>query len=119
MRSVNFTSYEAVMRALGSDKQHVKVRHIIIAGGLTGILAWIVSYPLDFVKTLIQTDCLHNPRHRTMRNYLGEEFNKGSWRRILTGIEIMAARAFVVNSTAFFCFEEGKKLLFRPEEIIV
>lgn len=85
----------------------------MLAGGITGIIAWLVSYPFDFVKTLIQTDSLSNPKHNSMAGYFREEISKGSIMRIFTGLQIMMYRAFVVNATGFMCFEVGKKLVYK------
>lgn len=84
----------------------------MLAGGMTGIIAWLISYPFDFVKTLIQTDNLANPRHNSMMGYFREEVGKGSILRIFAGLQIMMYRAFFVNATGFMCFEVGKKMVY-------
>lgn len=114
MRCANFSSYEAAMRRLGSDKKDVKTLNVLLAAGFTGVLSWIVSYPFDFVKTIIQTESLSSNEHKSVMGHLRAELRRGSLKRVLTGIEIMAVRAFVVNSTAFMCFEMGKKHLYSP-----
>ena len=58
----------------------------MLAGGISGVLTWAAAYPLDFVKTLIQTDNIEKPRHNSMMEYFREEMQKGSIRRIFTGI---------------------------------
>ena len=89
----------------------------LLAGGMAGVFTWGASYPLDFIKTLIQTDNIEKPKHNSMMGYFREELSKGSIRRIFTGIEIMLLRAFVVNGTGFVCFETGKKLVYKTDEI--
>lgn len=33
----------------------------LLSGGLAGVLTWTVMYPVDYVKTKIQSDSLENP----------------------------------------------------------
>lgn len=76
-------------------------------------MTWTGCYPLDYIKTLIQTDDLSNPRHTTTRGYFKEELSKpGSIRRLFLGFEIMIVRAFFVNAAGFLCFEVGKKIVY-------
>lgn len=44
----------------------------LLSGGISGLACWIVVYPIDFIKTLIQCDDLALPRHRSMIGYLRE-----------------------------------------------
>ena len=57
---------------LNPDPNNIKLLNAMLAGGITGIISWLVSYPFDFVKTLIQTDSLASPKHNSMAGYFRE-----------------------------------------------
>ena len=116
--SIYFTVYEIMTRALTRDSKSVSTASALLSGGVSGIFTWLIPYPFDFVKTLIQTDNIENTRYGSMMGYFREELAKGSIRRIYTGIEIMLVRAFVVNATGFACFEAGKRMVYPPSEMI-
>ena len=72
---------------------------------------------MDYIKTLVQTDSLDNPRHKSMMSgYFKEEIAKGSIKQFFVGFEIMMVRAFVVNATGFLCFEIGKGLVYSKNQ---
>lgn len=99
------------------NPKEVPIWAALLSGGISGVLTWTFSYPMDYIKTLIQTDSLENPRHKTMRGYYKEEIAKGSVKQFFVGFEIMMVRAFVVNATGFLCFEIGKKIVYRKSEV--
>lgn len=76
------------------------------------MVTWAFTYPIDYIKTLAQTDDLVKPRQNSMMGYLREELSKGSVKRLFLGLEIMLVRAFFVNAAGFFCFEVGKKIVY-------
>jgi len=92
------------MRKLNSQSGSVSLTSALLAGGLAGVATWTVAYPIDYIKTLAQTDDLVKPRQTSMLGYLREELSKGSINRLFLGFEIMLVRAFFVNAAGFFCF---------------
>lgn len=84
----------------------------LLSGGLSGVTAWFIMYPLDFIKTRIQSDSLTNPVYRNILHCLQTEVKAKGISVIYTGFQIMMARAFVVNAAGFMCFEYAKKLLY-------
>ena len=67
-----FASYDGLNRKLNPDLNDIKLLNAMLAGGITGVISWFISYPFDFVKTLIQTDSLANPKHNSMAGYFRE-----------------------------------------------
>lgn len=93
------------MRRLNKNKEGpVSLVSALLAGGSAGVVTWFFTYPIDYIKTLVQTDSLENPRQTSMLGYLKEELSKGSVKRLFIGFEIMLVRAFFVNAAGFFCF---------------
>lgn len=103
------------MRKLNTQSAPVSLTSALLAGGLAGVATWTLTYPLDYIKTLVQTDDLVKPRQTSMLGYLREELSKGSIKRLFIGFEIMIVRAFFVNAAGFFCFEVGKKYVYEQK----
>lgn len=76
----------------------------LLSGGCAGAIAWFIMYPLDFVKTRIQSDSLSNPIYKGVKHCFQSEVNAKGISVIYTGFQIMLARAFVVNAFGFMCF---------------
>lgn len=54
-----FVSYEVLCRWLapeGTDPKDLSGVRLMLAGGLGGIVGWASTYPIDVVKTIIQSD---------------------------------------------------------------
>ncbi|KAJ7708705.1 mitochondrial carrier domain-containing protein [Mycena rosella] len=52
-----FAAYEAVLRVLavpGSTAARAGKWQVLVAGGVAGVVGWVVTFPMDVVKTLIQ-----------------------------------------------------------------
>lgn len=52
---IYFTTYEAIKRKLAADHTNPDPITSLIAGGFAGTLAWFSCYPIDVVKTRLQT----------------------------------------------------------------
>jgi solute carrier family 25 carnitine/acylcarnitine transporter 20/29 len=62
-----FMAYDLGLRAStppGKTRKEVPSSGVLVAAMGAGIGYWSISYPIDIVKTRIQSDCRHNPRYR-------------------------------------------------------
>jgi len=106
---------------------------IIISGGLSGAIAWIVSFPLDVVKTTMQdvnkfengncgcTNTLNNFNNSTTTNLKSNSNNmfgvaRSHYQRVglagfYCGLAPAIFRAFLVSSVRFLTFESVLHLL--------
>lgn len=68
---------------------------IILSGGLAGLFNWLITYPLDIIKT------------RQMTYYLSfkDAFKMGN---LFKGLNICLVRAVLVNSIGFYSYELSK-----------
>lgn len=66
-----------------------KLNNPFIAGGLSGIFSWLIPYPIDTIKTRIQTN---NTLKKSI--LLGNYYN---------GLSFCLTRAFLVNGIGFYC----------------
>ena len=64
--AIYFTTYELLMRKLNSQSAPVSLTSALLAGGLAGVATWTLTYPLDYIKTLVQTDDIVKPRQTSM-----------------------------------------------------
>jgi hypothetical protein len=76
-------------------------------GGLAGQVSWIVTYPLDAVKTKIQIS--DNPQR--MRDVFRGVWREGGVRGFYRGLEAAVVRAFPANAALFLVYEWSKKLM--------
>ena len=110
-----FWSYELTKRLLLS-RQHDPFAvptsfEVLIAGGIAGVVTWASIYPLDVVKTRLQTQALNSPLREESRTLLSQDPKNKTAIRIAKdiykheglaafyrGLGICSARAFVVNA---------------------
>ena len=86
----------------GGEDDAVK---ILLCGGVAGVLTWSSIYPLDAVKTRVQTQGsgARLGAWGVAREMYGE---RGGGLRVFTrGMGLCCARAFVVNAVQWFVFE--------------
>jgi hypothetical protein len=96
----NFT-HEGKVSLLGS----------LFAGGCAGLGFWAFIYPVDYVKTIVQSDSLTNPQYKGAWHCAKQEYLKG-WQVFFRAFGIMMVRAIVANAVGFTCFEVGKTLVY-------
>ena len=48
----------------GVQKKDAPIYVPIIAGGLGGTSYWILNYPVDYIKTKMQSDPFENPKYK-------------------------------------------------------
>lgn len=58
--AVYFYTYEYVMRlfAGGKSSSEANIMAAFIAGGLAGSNSWLLTYPVDYIKTVMQSQDL-------------------------------------------------------------
>jgi hypothetical protein len=77
-----------------------------LAGGLTGGATWVIVYPLDIIKTRIQSAPLDTPlEERRVVAVCRDIVQKHGWRHLFRGLNITLFRAFPVNAIIFPVYE--------------
>ena len=69
--AVYFYSYEYIMRLFapkGEGSSQAPIMAAFLAGGLAGSNSWLLTYPVDYVKTIMQSQHLE---HLTYRSSMG------------------------------------------------
>ncbi|XP_017485319.1 PREDICTED: mitochondrial basic amino acids transporter isoform X1 [Rhagoletis zephyria] len=97
--SAYFVSYEWLM----SLREKPNVAHALIAGGLAGIASWLVCYPIDVIKTLLQADGMHSaPVYKGAWNCAVKNYQKDGLRFFFRGFTSTIIRAFPANAACFY-----------------
>ena len=107
-----FYVYEGLKRALtpeGQSVENLPTKYLLLAGGLGGTAGWLVSYPIDNIKSNLQVAPPGTyQRHRWLPDGgLIDCFRRTVQQRsvsaLFTGLVPCLARAFPVNACAVRC----------------
>ena len=118
-----FWSYELCKRLLLS-RQHdpfVQMRawETLVAGGIAGVVTWVSIYPLDVVKTRVQTRRAadRSPEMERLleggmkerkvgsREVAREIWREGGLKGFYRGVGVCSLRAFLVNAVQWYSYE--------------
>lgn len=96
----------------GVSRDSIPAYKIALYGGLAGEVLWLASYPLDVVKSKMQTDGFgKDKRYRTMRDCFGQTWRKegmvGFWR----GLGPALLRAMPVSAGTFAVVELTRRAI--------
>lgn len=91
---------------MSADKENFRTyQAIAAAGGYAGFMYWLVVFPVDTVKSVIQADCLDNPRYHGVVDCTRQLYREGGLARFYRGISPSLIRAFPANAITFVAFE--------------
>ncbi len=80
---------------------------LFCAGGLAGVISWIICYPFDPMKTIIQTET----RKITQREAFEIIKNQQGWSGFFRGMSPVLLKAFVQHGIVFKTTEYLRKVL--------
>mmetsp|Transcript_2575 Transcript_2575/g.3444 ORF Transcript_2575/g.3444 Transcript_2575/m.3444 type:complete len:384 (+) Transcript_2575:244-1395(+) len=103
-------STRTLQNELGSDNLGIRHSHTwmasAIAGGSAGCITWALVYPVDMIKTRIQTAPLTTPNSELRMLEVGRNLvQKHGWRYLFRGFGVTILRAFPTNATLFPVYE--------------
>jgi solute carrier family 25 (mitochondrial carnitine/acylcarnitine transporter), member 20/29 len=76
------------------------------AGGISGSVTWIMIYPIDVIKTRIQTAPIQTPSHELRIIPVGLDLiRQNGWSILFRGLGVTLMRAFPVNGIIFPVYE--------------
>lgn len=124
-----FWTYELSKRLLLSRQhdpfQDPKATDVLIAGGIAGVVTWASVFPLDVIKTRLQTQTLSGETAAAPLLPGAEVHSRGksSWQiardiarvdgiaGFYRGLGVCSLRAFIVNAAQWYLYEEAMRLL--------
>ncbi|KAI8070654.1 mitochondrial carrier domain-containing protein [Gilbertella persicaria] len=98
-----FFCYETSKKLLQSQRKdnQLSTLDLLTAGGLSGLAAWIPSYPQDVIKSCYQNDLRYASYGQVFKDILRTKGPKAFFH----GIGPAMARAFPANAATFFAYE--------------
>jgi solute carrier family 25 carnitine/acylcarnitine transporter 20/29 len=129
---IYFGSYDVIKTTLLQQQQQLQHQNLlasIIAGGIAGSLSWTIIYPIDLIKTRIQSlpaaatatlNCLSGggaatrqssyyhiikTEHTMIQSITSSIINQHGWKALYSGFGITILRAFPVNAVIFPTYE--------------
>ncbi|KAF2108693.1 solute carrier family 25 protein [Lophiotrema nucula] len=130
-----FWSYEWAKQAFTSaeDSDRQAAVKIMLCGGFAGVVTWASIFPMDVVKTRVQTQVLHpqgigeeaallqSEHHRIAASrrlstfeIARQAYQTEGGRVFFRGLGICSVRAFIVNAVQWAVYEWMMKLLQQP-----
>jgi len=98
-----FASYDLFCKLLPNSDPNQPSLGLLVAGGIAGIVGWLTTYPLDFVKTRLQSiQEDQKPRYKTMMNAIRIISREEGYRVFFSGLTATAIRAFPTNAATFY-----------------
>jgi hypothetical protein len=77
----------------------------MFAGALAGLGSWIFPYPIDFVKTKMQSENLDGRKYKNSWHCFISNYRESGWRGFTRGLWTVCLRSIPVNSMAFLVEE--------------
>ncbi|XP_029164945.1 mitochondrial basic amino acids transporter-like [Nylanderia fulva] len=94
---VYFATYEMLTKT--SSKQSISTSHMLLAGGLAGTASWVISYPIDVIKSRIQAES--NNRYSGALDCLKKSVRAEGYSCLYRGLNSTILRAFPTNAATF------------------
>lgn len=114
--SVYFSAYELGMRMMtpeGEELSEAPILGAFLAGGVSGCASWLFTYPIDYVKTVIQSQSLSKIQYKSATECARVKFQKYGYRTFFKGFGVTMLRSFPVNGAGFLSFEAMMRLTGR------
>ena len=111
--AVYFATYETIKRNMtpkdefGKPKSDLSLTAVMTAGGAAGIAMWIPVFPVDTVKSRLQS-AEGNP---TIGGTLKKLYGRGGFRAFFPGLGPAMARAVPANAATFLGYELAQKMM--------
>lgn len=111
--AIFFGVYEGLTRAFKSWRgtKTNNMAEQVLAGGCAGFLYWVPCYPVDFCKTLIQTDSIRKPKYAGLMDCARRVVAENGLRGLYKGVGPALARSFPACGVTFLAYEQVKSAL--------
>ncbi|XP_011156083.2 mitochondrial basic amino acids transporter isoform X1 [Solenopsis invicta] len=94
---VYFVTYEMLTKT--SSKQPISTLHMLLAGGFAGTASWVISYPIDVIKSRIQAESSN--RYSGALDCLRKSVRAEGYSCLYRGLNSTILRAFPTNAATF------------------
>ncbi|KAF0696803.1 Aste57867_12465 [Aphanomyces stellatus] len=98
-----FFAYDVMKGALtNGDPDQETTLSLLLAGGIAGSVSWMLTHPIDVIKTLVQSQ--PEPA-KSIRDVIHANLKSQGPRFLLKGFGATTARAFPVSAVTFLVYE--------------
>jgi len=97
---VYFVTYKILTTT--SSKQPASTLQVLLAGGFAGIASWVISYPIDVIKSRIQAE--NTNRYSGALDCLKKSVRAEGYKCLVRGLSTTILRAFPANAATFAVF---------------
>jgi len=73
-------------------------------GGISGAASWLFTYPIDYVKTLIQSQNINKKIYRSSLECSLIKYREEGFKTFFKGLGVTMLRSFPVNGAGFVAF---------------
>ncbi|KAG4259792.1 hypothetical protein FPRO03_12442 [Fusarium proliferatum] len=109
-----FAAYEGlvqhVVRMEGKKRSEIESWKFAVCGGLAGELLWLLSHPLDVIKSKMN-GFGNDQKYKTMREAIRQTWRIGGVSGLFEGIGPALLRAMPVSAGTFATVEVARKML--------
>jgi solute carrier family 25 carnitine/acylcarnitine transporter 20/29 len=105
--AVYFSTFELGMKMFveeGEPSTSAPIAAAFLAGGLSGMCSWLFTYPIDYVKTLVQSDDLDNRKFKSAVDCARKQYSAEGYKTFFKGLGVTMLRSFPVNGVGFLAF---------------
>ncbi|KAI8142876.1 mitochondrial carrier domain-containing protein [Fennellomyces sp. T-0311] len=105
--SIYFGTYETAKRVLnGGQQTPASPMTHFMAGGMCGVLSWLVVFPVDLVKSRLQKEVMMTePKYKSIRACATDVVRRDGVRGLYRGLNVTLLRAFPIHSLQFLVLE--------------
>uniref|UniRef100_A0A8C5QYH9 Mitochondrial basic amino acids transporter n=1 Tax=Leptobrachium leishanense TaxID=445787 RepID=A0A8C5QYH9_9ANUR len=98
-----FLTYDYLSRSLGCEiNDRFIIPKLLFAGGMSGIVSWLSTYPIDVIKSRLQADGIGGVNHYNgILDCVKKSYAIEGWRVFTRGLTSTLLRAFPVNAATF------------------
>jgi Mitochondrial carrier protein. len=100
-----FYSYELMTRTSGNNGEPgppIGTFHMMLAGGLSGTVSWVLTYPIDVIKSRLQADgCNGVYKYTGFMDCLKKSVASEGYGVLTRGLNSTILRAFPTNAATF------------------
>ena len=99
-----FASYDYFCQKVAGQRSLAELGPLALCfcGGISGINAWIITYPFDVIKSRLQTDGIkEKPQYNGMMDCFKKSYHNDGWKVFFRGLNSTLLRAFPTNAATF------------------
>jgi solute carrier family 25 carnitine/acylcarnitine transporter 20/29 len=115
---IYFAFYEWITNKLvkrDQMRQKFDMAKVALCGGITGMVVWLATFPIDVVKTRIQADSFVNPIYKGMMDCARATFKGEGIKGFYKGFSPCLLRSVPANGATFLAYETAFQVLTRVE----